>query len=70
MAKQLLPQTETHPMDKNQSPTLLKILLLTYREGPSITVCHPRGFTQQPMERKAETHNQTLDGAWGVLWKI
>jgi hypothetical protein len=31
--------------------------------------CPQRGSTQLPMETDAETHSQTLDGAWGVVWK-
>jgi hypothetical protein len=33
MANQWLPQIETHPMDKNQSLTLLMILLLCLQTG-------------------------------------
>jgi hypothetical protein len=63
MANQWLPQIETHPMGKNQYPTLLVILSYAWEQEPSIIE------RQQPMERDAETHTQTVDGAQGVLQK-
>jgi hypothetical protein len=28
-----------------------------------------RGSTQQLTQTDADTHNQTVDGVWGLLWK-
>ena len=49
----------------NQSLTLSVILCYACKQDN----CPLRGSTQQPMGTDAETHSQTLDGAWGVLWK-
>jgi hypothetical protein len=38
MANQWLAQTETHPMGKNQSLTVLMILCYAYRQEPRLTV--------------------------------
>ena len=56
ITNQWLPQIETHPIGKNQSLTLFT----TDRN------CPLRGSTQQPMEKDAENHNQTLDGAQSI----
>lgn len=41
-------------------------LLNTYKQKPSI-MSSLEGFHPQLMETYAATHNQTLEGAWGIL---
>jgi hypothetical protein len=35
----------------------------------SMAVLHPRGSTQQLTQTDADSHSQTVDGAWEFLWK-
>lgn len=43
--------------------------ILFYLEFSSQTGYHEKGFTQQQNKTVAETHNQTLEGAQGILQK-
>lgn len=54
-------------MSKHQVLTLLMVLL-RLQTGVSHD-CPLRGSTQQLTEADAETHRQTLNEAWGLLWK-
>jgi hypothetical protein len=56
-------------MGKYQFLTLLMILYYAYRQESAMAALL-RGSTQQLTGyRDAETHSQTLVGAWGLLWK-
>jgi hypothetical protein len=49
-------------MGKHQSLTVLMILCYPCKQEPSMV----RGSTHQLTQTAAETHIQTLDGAWGL----
>jgi hypothetical protein len=53
-------------MGKHQSLTLLIIFCYAYRQEHN---CPLRDSTQQLTETVADTHNQTLNGGQGLLWK-
>jgi hypothetical protein len=58
---------EDEPIFKHQSLTLLMILLCL-QTGVEHG-CPLRGSTQQLTQTDADTHSQTMDGAWGLLLK-
>ena len=67
MANQLLAQLETDLVGKHQSLAWLMILCYAFRQESSMAV-PLRGFTQQLTQMDVETHSQTVDVAWGLLW--
>jgi len=60
-------QLETHAMDKHQSRTTLTIFCYAWRQESSLAVLQeaPPELTQTD----AETHSQTMNGAWGLFWQ-
>ena len=50
----------------NTNPNAINDTVLCLQTG----ACYPlRGSTQQLTQTDADTHSQTVDGAWGLLWK-
>ena len=45
-------------------PNTINDTLLFLQRGAS---CHLRGSTQQLSQTDTDTHNQTVDGAWGFM---
>lgn len=64
---QWLTQLESHTMGE-PIPHTVNDTLLCLQTGAKHN-CHLRGFIQQRMETDADSHSQTLGGAWGILWK-
>ena len=52
-------------MGKHQSLTLLMILCYVCRQK----LLSSERPTQHLTQRDPDTHSQTVDGAWGLLWK-
>lgn len=64
MAKKQLAQQRPNPMGKHQFLTLLLIIYYSYKQESAIAVS-----AQQLTQIETETQSQTLDRAWGLLWK-